>query len=135
MPHQIPVEIATKSDPKPWLETHTEQDMSEEPSDDQEYLKAKRRFPKLSFDTYYKNSCLFDDERIQASLPSKDAVRKYLDTDHLSLYTSMYKESQKAPIKQRLHELIEKGPIDERAKDTIICYLDCHLVSILLSSF
>jgi hypothetical protein len=130
MPHQIIEEIPVKAGPKPQLETHTTQDMSEEPSDDQGYLKAKRRFPRLSVNTYCMNSCFFADSRIQESLPSKDKVREYLDKYNWSLYECVYKGIQKADRKQKLHELIEKGPADEGAIRFVVHYLGNYLLSI-----
>jgi hypothetical protein len=130
MPHKIPEEITATSGTKPWLEPHTKQEMSEELNDEQKYSRAKERFPRLSFECYNKNSCLFDDENIQASLPSREAVRKYLDSDNLLLYASYNEGSQEAPLRQSLHELIEKGSADEEAKYTVDRYLDCHLASI-----
>jgi hypothetical protein len=130
MPHKIAEEIATKVGPKPSLEHHIQQGMSEDATEEQNYLRARNRFPKLSFDCYCKNSSLFGDKRIQAALPSRDAVRKRLDNNNRLLYKSLCEGSQEAPLKQRLHKLIEKGPVDEGAKHIVASYLDYYLVSI-----
>jgi hypothetical protein len=134
MPHRIPEEVATKAGPKPWLEPHIRQGMSEGGSDEQNYLRARNRFPKLSLESYYKNNSLFDDERIQAALPSRDAVRKHLDNNNGLLYKSFCAGSQEAPLKQRLHKLIEKGPVDEEAKGIAVDHLRYYLVSISSSA-
>jgi hypothetical protein len=130
MPHQIPEKIATKAGPKPWLEPHIKQDMSEDASEEQQYLKARNRFPKLSFDSYYNNSCFFDDKDIQAALPSREAVRKHLDNHIRLLCESSYQGSQNAPLKQGLHDLIEKGHVGEGAKGIVVSYLRYYLISI-----
>jgi hypothetical protein len=130
MPHQILEEIPVKAGPKPWLEPHIQQGMSEDANNEQKYLRAKERLSKLSFDTYYRHRSLFDDEDIQATLPSRNVVRKYLDNDNLLVYESLYKWSQEAPFKQRLYELIERGPVDEGAEYIVARYLGCYLASI-----
>jgi hypothetical protein len=104
--------------------------MSEESRDREGYLKAKKRFPKLSFSAYYKNISLFDDERITRSLLDRDAVKKYLDDSKLAVYKSICKESQRAHSKQSLHELFERGPVDESAKHLVIYYVGNYLLSI-----
>jgi hypothetical protein len=92
-------------------------------------LRAKKRFPKLSVSTYRDSGFLFD-RRVRRSLPTRHAVRKYLDDDSRLLYESMYEGIQKADCKQRLHELIEKGPVDEGAKGLAVYYLGDYLLSI-----
>jgi hypothetical protein len=130
MPHKIFEGIAVTSGSKPWLETHTKQGMSKELNDEQNYLRARKRFPNLSFNIYCKHRSLFEDEDIQAALPSRDAVKKYLDKERLSLCKSLFKGSQEVHLKQGLHELLEKGPVDEGDKDIVASHLDYYLVSI-----
>jgi hypothetical protein len=129
MPHQVLEEIPVKADPKAWVEVHAKQDM-EESRDYEGYLKAKERFPKLSFDTYDKHSYLFDDERIRAPLPNREAVRKYFDNHNWSVYKSICEGSQSAHRKQRLHELLEEGSVDESAKHLVIYYIGNYLLSV-----
>jgi hypothetical protein len=128
MPSQVIEGTAAKTGKKPWPETHTKQGMSDDPRDTQGYLKAKERFPKLSFDTYCKKSCFFDDEYIQASLPNQDVVREYLDNYNWSVYKGTYEELQNADRKRRLHELIERGPVDAGAKGLVVWYIGGYLL-------
>jgi hypothetical protein len=108
MPHQIAEGIAVISDIKSYPEPQAKRDMSEEPNDEQAYLRARSRFPKLSFSNYCRNRCLFTDINIQRALPNKDAVRKHLDNNSRLLYEGYYEMTQEAPIRQGLRELIEK---------------------------
>jgi hypothetical protein len=98
--------------------------------DEQGYLEAKKRFPKLSFDVYHKNNYLIDDDYIQELLPSRKAVSHYLGLYKWSLYEGIYEEIQDAYRGQKLHELIEKGFVDEGAKDLVVHYLGYYLLSI-----
>jgi hypothetical protein len=132
MPHQeLPEEATVKAEQKHRLEMDTkpEPDMLRESSGYQKYLEAKRRFPTLSFDLFCRTGCYFVDSRIQRALPDSGAVEKYLQDYIWSLYECVYEGVQQADRKQTLHEILEKGPVVERALPFVVHYLDNYLLS------